>query len=92
MGEALKETSQTTEAERAALLGRYTKECLPLAQAAQEEEWARQKRQAESDRQRSACEAKRKVVAEGRARWDRLSEGERNGVISVEKELANGCH
>ena len=80
-----------SEAEIEGLMNRYATKCLPLVRAAQQEVETKQNREAEAANQRSACDAKRKVVVERRARWQGLSEAERNMVVLVEKEVANEC-
>ena len=90
MEEAAK-NSRTSESEREELVNRYVMDCLPLDQAILEQGGTRQKRDADVANRHSACDAKRKVVAERRARWQGLSEAERNTVVMIEKELAHEC-
>lgn len=92
MTEVVMEKSRLTEPEIEVLANRYTKECMPLIRAAQEKDQLREKRQADVETKRTACDAKRKVVARDRSRWAELTESGRIAVMAVEKEIASDCH
>ncbi len=90
MEEAVK-NPRMSEAQRDELGERYFKDCLPFDKPAPANVGERQKQEADAAKRLNDCETKRKLVAERRGRWQGLSEADRNMVVTIEKEVANGC-
>ena len=87
----MRDRSRLGDVDNMALLERVERECQPQGQVAQPAPFSDDKREAALAAHRHACETKRALVAERRARWASLSEGDQRAVSAVEQAIAHDC-